>query len=102
MRIMLACAAGMSTSMLVEKMKLAAKEANEDHTIWATSVEDVENQIDKCDCILLGPQVRLQKKNILKISKGKPVEVIPPTDYGRQNGEAVLEFAKNLVNGKGE
>ena len=29
MKIMLACAAGMSTSMLVEKMKLAAKELNE-------------------------------------------------------------------------
>ena len=30
MKIMLACAAGMSTSMLVEKMKLAAKELNEE------------------------------------------------------------------------
>ena len=99
---MLACAAGMSTSMLVEKMKLAAKNANEDHTIWATSVEDVENQIDKCDCILLGPQVRLQKKKILQIAKGVPVEVIAPSDYGRQNGEAVLAFAKNLVKEKGE
>lgn len=52
---MLACSAGMSTSMLVEKMKIAAKDANEEHTIWAAPIEDVANQINKCDCILLGP-----------------------------------------------
>nr|MBQ4457203.1 PTS sugar transporter subunit IIB [Clostridia bacterium] len=102
MKIMLACAAGMSTSMLVEKMKLAAKELNEEHTIWAVSVEGVGSQVDNCDCILLGPQVRLQKNNILKIAKNVPVEVINPSDYGRQNGMAVLEFAKKLVTEKGE
>ena len=87
MRIMLACAAGMSTSMLVEKMKIAARDRGEEHIIWAVPV----------DCILLGPQVRLQKKSIESIAKGKPVEVIPPSDYGRQNGGAVLDFAKSLL-----
>lgn len=97
MNIMLACSAGMSTSMLVEKMKIAAKDANEEHTIWAVPVEDVANQINKCDCILLGPQVRLQKKNVEKIANSVPVEVINPSDYGRQNGATVLEFAKSLI-----
>ena len=72
MKIMLACSAGMSTSMLVEKMKLAAKELNEEHTIWAVSVEGVESQVDNCDCILLGPQVRLQKKQYFKNSQKCP------------------------------
>lgn len=97
MRIMLACAAGMSTSMLVEKMKIAARDRGEEHIIWAVPVENIGNEIDKCDCILLGPQVRLQKKSIESIANGKPVEVIPPSDYGRQNGGAVLDFAKSLL-----
>ena len=46
--------------------------------------------------------MRLQKNNILKIAKNVPVEVINPSDYGRQNGMAVLEFAKKLVTEKGE
>ena len=54
MRIMLACAAGMSTSMLVEKMKIAARDRGEEHIIWAVPVENIGNEIDKCDCILLG------------------------------------------------
>lgn len=33
MNIMLSCCAGMSTSMLVEKMKQAAKEQGKNHTI---------------------------------------------------------------------
>ena len=96
MRILLASCAGMSTIMLVEKMKDAARENNEEHTIWAIPVESIASEKDKCDVILLGPQVRLQKKAIEKVVTDKPVEVIPSMDYGRQNGKAVLEFAKSL------
>ena len=35
MRIMLACAAGMSTSLLVTKMEKAAAEAGTEAKIWA-------------------------------------------------------------------
>ena len=102
MKILLACSAGMSTSMIVEKMKKAAREMGEDHQIWAVDCESIKNEIGKCDVILLGPQIRLEKKNIKKIAKGTPVEVIRPMDYGRQNGKAILEFAKSLVKEEGE
>lgn len=99
MNIMLSCCAGMSTSMLVEKMKEAAASQGKDYTIWACPIESISRDIDKCDVILLGPQVRMEKSNVEKIAKGKPVDVIKPMDYGRLNGAAVVAFAESLLKG---
>lgn len=98
MRIMLACASGMSTSMLVEKMKEAAKESGEDHEIWAVPQEQVEEELGKFDVLLLGPQISIQLDRMKQLvgDKGK-VAVIKPVDYGRLNGKAVIETAKSLV-----
>ena len=75
MNIMLSCCAGMSTSMLVEKMKQAAKDQGKDYKIWACSIEAIADNLDKCDVILLGPQVRLEKDNVEKIANGKLVRI---------------------------
>lgn len=97
MNIMLSCCAGMSTSMLVEKMKQAAKDQGKDHKIWACSIEAIADNLDKCDVILLGPQVRLEKDNVEKIANGKPVAVINAMDYGRLNGAGVVAAAEKLL-----
>ena len=47
--ILLACNAGMSTSMLVQKMQAAAKEQGIEVAIQAKSVTDAANEIDKVD-----------------------------------------------------
>ena len=43
--IALACAAGMSTSLLVTKMQQAAKEAGKDYEIFAKSVAEIDNML---------------------------------------------------------
>ena len=98
MKIMLACCAGMYTSMLVEKMKKACEEQGKEYEIWACPIESIPNNIDKCDVILLGPQVRMEKPNVEKMAKGKPVEIINPMDYGRLNGAGVVAAAEKLLN----
>ena len=97
-KIMLACSAGMSTSLLVTKMQDAAKEKGIEAEIWAISEVNLANEIDKCDVLLLGPQVRyiLSKAKTLAEPHGIPVEVINMMDYGRCNGKAVLERALEL------
>ena len=45
-RIMLVCAAGMSTSLLVTKMEVAAKEAGEEVEIFALPLTEGEKIID--------------------------------------------------------
>ena len=100
-KIMLVCAAGMSTSLLVTKMIQASKEAGEEAEIFALPVSEGVNKIGEVDCILLGPQVRFQKAQIEKeiAEKGlsTPVDVIDMRDYGMMNGKKVFEFAKKLM-----
>jgi Phosphotransferase system cellobiose-specific component IIB len=99
--IMLVCAAGMSTSLLVTKMKAAADEAGDEVNIFALPVSEGVNRLAEVDCILLGPQVRFQKKQVEKAladaGLDKPVDVIDMKDYGMMNGKSVYAFAKKLM-----
>ena len=40
-RILLVCSAGMSTSLLVQKMKKVAESQGKKYEIWATPVDDI-------------------------------------------------------------
>lgn len=46
-RIMLCCASGMSTSLLVEKMKKAADEENIEVDIWAVGANEVKQMLKR-------------------------------------------------------
>lgn len=99
-KIMLACSAGMSTSLLVSKMEVAAKDAGVEAEIWAISEVNLADEIAKCDVLLLGPQVRYVLSKAQKLAKphGIPVEVINMMHYGRCDGKAVLQRALELKN----
>ncbi len=99
--IMLVCAAGMSTSLLVNKMKEAAKNKNLELDIFAIATQEVEEYINKkeIDVVLLGPQVRFMKADLEKklAPKNIPLAVIEMTDYGMMNGARVLDTALRLM-----
>lgn len=102
MNILLCCAAGMSTSLIVTKMERAAESKGISARIWAISESVVRSQIDEADVLLLGPQVRFllnEMKNICG-EKNIPVEVIDMLNYGMCNGEAILEQAMKLIENK--
>lgn len=92
--ILLACAGGMSSSLLVTKMKKAAEAQGIDTEINAIGVNGVESEIKKYDpdVVLIGPQVSY---TVAKLKKDLtvPVEAINMRDYGTMNGPAVLKFA---------
>ncbi|MDI9218724.1 MULTISPECIES: PTS sugar transporter subunit IIB [Clostridium] len=96
--ILLVCSAGMSTSLLVTKMKKAAEENDVQCNIWAVSQSEAESNWEKADVILLGPQVRFIESKIKTMVKGKiPVAVIDVVTYGRVDGLAVLEQAYDVI-----
>ena len=100
MKIMLACCLGMSTSVVVQKMKDAAKEQGKDYEIWAVDQNKIAENVGNFDVLLLGPQVRHMLRKVTKLVDGRaPVAVINPVDYGRCNGAAVLRQAEELVQG---
>lgn len=100
-RIMLVCAAGMSTSLLVTKMEVAAKELGEEIEIFAVPLTEGQKILSTVDCVLLGPQVRYAKKDVERLiaetGKNIPYDVIEMKDYGMMNGKAVYAFAKKLM-----
>lgn len=94
-RIMLACAGGFSTSMLVERMKEAAKTKGIEVEIDATAEGKLDKLIDNIDILLLGPQVGHLETNLKSKYADKPVTIgtIASIDYGMMNGEKVLTDA---------
>ncbi len=100
MKIRLFCAAGMSTSLLVSKMKDAAKVKGVEVDIEAFPEGQMDKHLDSVNVALLGPQVGYTLGKAKKICEplGIPVDVIPMVDYGMMNGAKVLEFALNLAN----
>lgn len=100
MNILLCCAAGMSTSLLVTKMEKAAVEQGIECKIWAESADAVKKHIDDADVLLLGPQVRYLLPQMKKLGEEKniPVDAINPIHYGMCNGPEVLKTALALIN----
>lgn len=96
-RILLACNAGMSTSLLAEMMNQAAKRKNLDCKIWCIDREKINSQIGESDVLLLGPQIRQSYKRLwTKYGEIMPVAMISSNDYGHLDGEHVLEYALSL------
>ena len=89
MRVLLVCAGGMSTSILMKKMAAYAKDVRGDddfyieaHGVGSVRPERVEG---KYDCILMGPQVGYLKDQVVENAAGLPVDVMKPADYGIGN-----------------
>lgn len=99
-KIILACAGGFSTSLLVSKMQAAALKKGIDVEIEAIAETNVENYLDM-DILLLGPQIG-HRLSILEKEVKCPVMTIDQYDYGTMNGEKVLEFALQTIRGKKE
>lgn len=99
--IMLVCAAGMSTSLLVTKMQKAAEEKGVDAEIFAVSASEADATIQSKhpNVVMLGPQVRFMKDQFEEklADTGIGVEVINMQDYGMMNGEKVLNRALEII-----
>ena len=89
-KIVLVCAAGMSTSMLVKKMQEAAAADNYETDIAAYPIGEV-------DIILLGPQVRFQLKSVKEKFPDIPVESIDMAAYGMMDGKKVIATVKKTL-----
>lgn len=71
-KILLCCAAGMSTSMVVQKMEKAAKEQGIAVEIKAVGIEEFTDLIADYDCCLLGRKLNISWR-ILSLSPNNTV-----------------------------
>lgn len=96
-KITLFCSAGMSTSLLVNKMRDEAKKAGKDYDINAYAMSEADVKGQDADVILLGPQVRFAMDKISKMFPNKPIAVIDMRAYGMMDGKAALALAEKTL-----
>lgn len=97
-KILLVCNAGMSTSMLVQRMEKYANENSIDIIVEAVPLTKGEACAKEWDIVMLGPQVRHCLSQLEKKLKGTvPVVVIDMKDYGLMNGENVVKAALKVL-----
>ncbi|WP_040210926.1 PTS sugar transporter subunit IIB [Clostridium polynesiense] len=96
MKILLACGAGLSTSILMKKIEKYCAEKGEDLKIEAVPVNNVENYQNEYDCVLIGPQVSY-RLNELKEILSIPVAGIPSLDYAIGNADNVMKLAHKIT-----
>src|SRR5699024_4086589 len=91
---LVACSAGMSTRMIVQKIQKEANAQEVDLSIEAVSMNEGKSLIKKndFDLLLLGPQVSFMEEEMQKMVNGKfPVKTLNQKDYGLMRAESVLK-----------
>ena len=90
MKVLLCCAGGLSSSILMKKMKTWADAHGEDLEIQAMGTgEAVETWQNGYECVLLAPQVSYRLKQLQEEIK-LPIAEVPSLDYAIGNAENVM------------
>ncbi|CAM3700017.1 Lichenan-specific phosphotransferase enzyme IIB component [Vibrio aerogenes CECT 7868] len=99
-KILLCCCAGMSTGMVVSKMKKSASERGINAQIEAVGMEQFDANVSEYDCFLLGPQIKYKLNDFKEKADAvnKPISVINQMDYGMIKGDKILNDALAMLN----
>lgn len=96
-KIVLLCNGGMSTSMMVSRMREEAAKLNIECIINAYALTAAKEMASDADAVLVGPQVKHKIAQIQADCPGVPVEAINMRDYGVMNGANVLKQALKMM-----
>jgi PTS system cellobiose-specific IIB component len=97
MKLLLVCAGGMSTSILMKKLeKYAAANGPADFEVIAKGLGDYEDYYKDYDVIMLGPQVSYKIKQIQETTN-MPVGVVVQLDYALGNAEHIFKAIDKLL-----
>ena len=104
-KVVLVCAAGMSSSLLEEKIRQAATASGrqmELKAVDATTMSLWNYKKDNMDVILVAPQVRFKKRGIIKQAEpyGVIVTDIDTIAYGMMDGEKIFDQVLEALESK--
>ena len=94
-KVLLICAGGMSTGILMKKMEKYATEQGIQLKIEAIGMSAYEEVYKDYDVILLGPQVSYKKAEIEEATQ-KPIAVIAAYDYAVGNVTNIMKQVDEL------
>ena len=99
MKILLVCAGGMSTSILMKKMESYWQEHGEELQIEAVGLGAYQDVFQNYDIVMVGPQVSYRLDEI-KENTGLPCAPIESFDYAVANCDNIMKLAKKLYDEK--
>ena len=95
--IYLFCSAGMSTSLLVSKMRAQAEKYEVPVIIEAYPETLAGEKGPEADVVLLGPQIAYMLPEIQRLLSNKPVEVIDSVLYGKVDGLGKVRISRSFL-----
>ncbi|MCK7041588.1 MULTISPECIES: PTS sugar transporter subunit IIB [Enterobacter] len=95
--IYLFCSAGMSTSLLVSKMRAQAEKYEVPVVIEAFPETLAGEKGQTADVVLLGPQIAYMLPEIQRLLPNKPVEVIDSGLYGKIDGLGKVRISRSFL-----
>lgn len=99
--IVLTCNEGMSTSIMATKMRKYAQEVGCSLSVYAVNSGSIEDEYQKADLILLGPQLVYMRDSITATVQGRcPVVPINTQAFSRLDGKAAVEQAAAILAGE--
>lgn len=98
--IVLLCNMGMSTSLMVNRMKEAAAKSGYQCEIGAYALQQANEIIPKADILLVGPQISFELPRLRVAYPDKIIEAIEMMDYGKMDGAKVLKHVKDVLGDK--
>ncbi|MDO4467845.1 MAG: PTS sugar transporter subunit IIB [Bacillota bacterium] len=96
MKILLCCNSGMSSSILVKKMKDAAQIIGEDIVIKAIPGSAIGEEVGLWDLCLVGPQL-VYAVSVYQELLNIPVAAIDAKMYSMADGEGIIRFAREIL-----
>ena len=100
--VTLLCAMGMSTSLLVNKMKAAAKKSREELTIVAMAKDAFDAYNGETDVLLIGPQIRHMYDELKEKYEPKGIKVFPMSAVTGQGVKELLYEVNDMLANIGE
>lgn len=99
MKIVLCCAGGFSTTMLMDSMKKTVKQSTklneEDFSFIAIPVDLLQNEVEDCDVLVIGPQIAHKIDYIEPIIEPFAITyvIVDQETYGKMDGATVMKQA---------
>lgn len=99
-KILLCCGAGMSSGLLAQRTKAAAKKKGLAATVQSAARSGLVDLVSKYDIVLLAPHYAGELDKLSAICKPYhvPVRIIPKEYFGSLDGEKTLKFALAAIN----
>lgn len=99
-KILLLCGAGISTSILVDKLEEARdKLGKTEYEFEATTIEQADKYVPEADVVLVAPQIKFQLGSLQRRYPDAVFSVMDMHMFGMVDGEAIIELAERTVSG---